>query len=72
MESLPLKCSIQVVAGVVPNEPIPEYTREWGFDSKDLEDKWLYIDKSGAAMNYAMSLQNPQKVNWVMMNWIWY
>jgi len=67
-----LKCSVVISAGVIIGEPMPKYTRQWGFSNKDLEDKWLYIDKTGAAMNYAMSLQNPQKVNWVKFEWIWY
>jgi len=68
----PLKCSVQVSAGVILGEPVPKYTRQWGFSKKDLECKWLYIDKVGSAMNYAISLQNPQKVNWVNFVWIWY
>ena len=67
-----LKCSIQVVAGIIPGKPISKFARVWKFTQEDLDAPPTYIDKSGAAMNYAMSLQNPQKVNWVKLEWIWY
>lgn len=67
-----LKCSIEVRAGVIPGKLIPEYSRDWFFTQEDLDSPPTYIDKTGAAMNYAMSLQNPQKVNWVRFDWIWY
>lgn len=67
-----LKCTIRVVAGVVPNQPLSEFTRHWDFLQSDLDNPPTYVDKSGAAMNYAMSLQNPEKVNWVKLEWIWY
>ena len=67
-----LKCSIRVVAGIIPTEAIPELTRVWEFTQSDLDSPPTYIDKSGAAMNYAMSLQNPAKINWVRLEWIWY
>ena len=67
-----LKCSIHVVAGVIPGEPISELTRGWEFTQADLDSPPRYIDQTGAAMNYAMSLQNPAKVNWVKLEWVWY
>lgn len=67
-----LKCSINVVAGVIPNEPLIELTRDWNFTQKDLDNPPTYVDQLGAAMNYAMSLQNPGKVNWVKLEWVWY
>lgn len=70
MESL--KCSVQVIAGVIPEEPMPEFTREWHFTKKDMDNPPTYIDKTGSAMNYAMSLQNPERFNWVRLDWIWY
>lgn len=67
-----LKCTVVVMAGLFPGEPIKELTRTWDFTQKDLDNPPTYIDKTGAAMNYAMSLQNPEKVNWVSFEWIWY
>ena len=67
-----LKCSIEVVAGVLVGVPMKEYSRQWHITEEDWINPPTYIDKSGAAMNYAMSLQNPQRFNWVRMDWIWY
>ena len=68
----PLKCSVSVSAGVILGEVLPKLTRVWNFTQEDLDNPPTYIDKTGAAMNYAMSLQNPIQVNWVRLDWIWY
>lgn len=67
-----LKCTITVTAGVIPATPIPELTRQWSFTQADLDKPPTYMDRTGAAMNYAMSLQNPSQLNWVKFEWIWY
>jgi len=67
-----LICTMRVVAGVLLGTPIPEYTREWHFTKEEMEAPPAYIDGTGAALNYAMSLQNPKTLNWVKMEWIWY
>ena len=67
-----LKCSIHVTAGVILGEVIPKFTRSWEFTQKDLDNPPTYVDQTGAAMNYAMSLQNPAQVNWVKLEWVWY
>ena len=69
---LSLKCGVQVTAGVILGEPITKLTRTWEFTQEDLDNPPNYTDRTGAAMNYAMSLQNPQEVNWVRMEWLWY
>ena len=66
-----VKCTVFVTAGVILGKPVPEYTRGWNFTQKDYKPP-TYVDQTGAAMNYAMSLQNPEKVNWVRLEWIWY
>jgi len=66
-----LKCQVTVMAGVVPGEPINKLTRSWSLTQWDLDNPPIYIDRMGAAMNYAMSLQNPATVNWVRFEWIW-
>ena len=67
-----LKCTVMVTAGVVLGEAMPDLTRRWDFTQKDMDNPPAYIDKTGSAMNYAMSLQNPAQVNWVKFDWIWY
>lgn len=72
-----LKCLIVVEAGIIPGEPITEHTRTWQFDSSIIEaverdpSDYRYMDAMGAAMNYAANLQNPNRVNWVKMEWTW-
>lgn len=63
------KCIVNVQAGILANEP--KETRSWSFTQEDLDSPPHYIDQMGAAMNYAMSLQNPQQYNWVRFEWTW-
>jgi len=69
----PLKCSVTVSAGIIIDKA--EVTRNWNFTAADLErvehSSNTYVDQMGAAMNYAMSLQNPNKYNWVKFEWLW-
>jgi len=66
------KCVFQVTAGVIPGVSMPEFTRIWEITQEDLDNPPTFIDKSGAAMNYAMSLQNPERCNWVKFEWMWF
>lgn len=72
-----LKCHIQVVAGLVPNEPLAEWTRVWTITSAEEEAAQKdpldcrALDKIGAANNYAAWLQNPSRFNWVQLTWTW-
>lgn len=93
-----LRCAWEVMGSVIPQQPMPEFTRRWILTSeqweKDLEESapiramsdedykaWLQAGNhyestfqkyQNAAMVYAQSLQNPQSLNWVTVNWIWY
>jgi len=67
-----LKCTIIVMAGVITTEPIQDTIRRWDFTQENLDNPPIYIDQSGAAMNYAMSLMNPARFNWVKFEWVWY
>lgn len=73
---LALKATIIVTAGVIVGEPIPEATRSWQFTNIDIEEaqkgkQYAYLDGLGAAYNYAATLQNPSRYNWVRLEWIW-
>ncbi len=73
------KLLIEVVAGLVPGVPMPEYTRRWSWSSADQTalingDKAAsekYIRIAGESREYAASLENPQQINWVRREWIW-
>jgi hypothetical protein len=61
---------VTVSAGIVVEEVV--VTRNWLFTQEDLDKPPTYIDQVGAAMNYAMSLQNPKQYNWVTFEWTWF
>jgi hypothetical protein len=76
---LAAKLIIEVVAGVIPNQPMPEYTRHWEWTSEDQalldagdgEARERYIALHGASREYAASLEDPRRVNWVRRDWVW-
>lgn len=68
---------IEVVAGVIPERPIPEYTRryvitstEWAVDPE--ERSGLLAERNGRAQGYAgLLMLQPDVLNWVRTDWIW-
>lgn len=73
------KLIIEVRAGLIPGESMPEYTRVWSWTSSDQERllnndpeaRALYIRMAGESREYAASLENPRVHNWVRRDWIW-
>ena len=73
------KLIIEVVAGLIPNEPMSEYTRRWQWTGEEQEalakgdpeaiKQWVRI--AGESREYAATLENPAKVNWVRRDWLW-
>jgi hypothetical protein len=73
------KLIIEVVAGLIPGTPIAEHTRRWSWTSsnqaalekgdKEAEIKWILI--AGESREYAATLENPQRFNWVRRDWLW-
>lgn len=71
------RCAWEITAGVIPNIPMVRYSRrifltskEWDGGSKEGVDRFLA--KQGEAMMHVVSLQNPQTLNWVHLDWIWF
>lgn len=75
------RCAWEVTAGIIPGEPMPEYTRRWGLTSS----QWygpdgepsatgaaLYNAYLVAAQEYARCLMRPDVLNWVRVEWIWF
>jgi hypothetical protein len=70
---------IEVRAGVIAGEAMPEYTRRWSWNSSDQDAlekgdpaaRQRYIQMAGESREYAASLENPQMVNWVRRDWLW-
>jgi hypothetical protein len=74
------KCGVDVVAGVLPGTPEEEFTRRWfitssEWNAKDTGDHHLNLlcDIAGKANAYATYLMlQPQRLNWVKVEWIWF
>lgn len=73
---------IEVVAGVIPGTPIPEYSKRFGITSDAWYAQGVYEGKAeearieilkvyGFAQEYMRNLMNPQAVNWVRLDWIY-
>lgn len=66
------KLIIEVVAGVLPGQPEAEFTRRWAITSEQWEnDRDAVIRAYGESREYAATLENPSRVNWVRRDWIW-
>lgn len=71
---------VEVVAGVIVGQAIPEHTRRWVITSAEWEElvrkpggvTELLADRNGRALAYAglLMLQSDQ-LNWVRTEWIW-
>lgn len=78
------RCGVDVVAGVLPGTPMPELTRRWFVTSnewaatKNAEDPGmaqaaLLADVAGKANAWATYLMlQPDRVNWVKTEWVWF
>lgn len=70
-----LKGYWQVTAGVIPGMPQESLTRRWNLTNEhDPSENHFWEDfaaAQGHAMIYALTLQNPQRCNWVTMEWVW-
>jgi hypothetical protein len=77
------KVGVDVVAGVLPGTPEPEYTRQWfitgdewelaGRDEDRQNQARLLADMNGKAMAWAHYLMlQPDRLNWVKTEWVWF
>lgn len=75
-----LKAAWQVFAGVIPNQPMKEYTKTFYYTAGDFEkDRQLpedamtrFTELLQEAHEYAQSLTNPAYVNWVRVDFVWF
>lgn len=81
--STSVRVAIEVVAGLIPGTPMPEYTRRFiitsdawyvqgAYEGKQEEARLEILKTYGFAQEYARDLMNPQKANWVRMEWIYF
>lgn len=73
---------IEVSAGVVPQQPIAEYTRQFAITSREWQEATDTRDgmrqsellslRNGQAQGYAgLLMLQPDRVNWVRTDWLW-
>lgn len=77
-----LKASWTVTAGVIPEEPLPNFTKTWTYSSGDAEtdrtqntkpeDQAIFSKQRALAMDYYLQISLPHIVNWVELKFLWY
>ncbi len=72
----PLKATWTVTAGIIPGTEEEKFRRQYHLTAsewEEAEDKnILLVECIGSVMMYAATLQNPQILNWVHVEFIWY
>jgi hypothetical protein len=75
------RCAWEVTAGLIPGQPMNEYTRRWGMTASEWHGEdgkptpqavALFNAYLVAAQEYARYLMDPRGLNWVRMEWIWF
>lgn len=78
-----VRIAIEVQAGVIPGQSMPEHTKKFfissdawyaqgQYEGKQQEAKLEILKVYGFAQEYARNLMNPQMLNWVRMDWIYF
>lgn len=73
------KAFFVVTAGIFSDEPMPEYSRQWGYTSQDYEadskvrpeDITRFAARRDEAISYARDAIDPSRVNWVRLEFMW-
>lgn len=75
-----VRYAVEVQAGLLPGIPEQEFTRRWFVTSEE----WARAEQDGLegltaggspwaeAQLYAISILNPNRVNWVRVDWVWF
>lgn len=74
-----LKAQWIVQAGVIPLEAMAEYTRSWSYTSDELESDretsqdqpTIFSKRDTEAHEYARSITDPARINWVRVTFMW-
>lgn len=70
---------VEVVAGLKPKVPMPEYTRRWALTAEEWDaataaggPEEKLAELNGRAQGYAALLMlQPDRLNWVRTDWLW-
>lgn len=76
-----LVASWEVFAGVIPAQIMTEYSKRWLYTSSDYEtdianandgkQENRFTEMMKEAHDYALSLTDPRRVNWVRTDFLW-
>lgn len=73
MATVSARCALEVIAGVIPGNAEPEYTKRFVVTSDEYERQpEIIIDVRDRAFAYAKTIMNPRILNWVRIDWIWF
>ncbi len=64
----------RVTAGALPDVVDPQFTRQWTISTAEWASKYRHdvmAERMQDAMAYAASLQDPGRLTWVRLEWIW-
>ena len=67
---------LEVQAGLLVGDPEPEFTKRWVITSEEWhtagDPELLLAERNGEATAYAGRLMmQPDRLNWVRVDWIW-
>jgi hypothetical protein len=73
------KAFFVVTAGIIPEVPLPEHSRQWSYTSVDqaadravpVDAETKFAELRAEALAHARDLMNPAAVNWVHMEFLW-
>jgi len=68
------RCAWEVSGGVIPGQP-STITRIWGLTSSEFEGEHgseIFAWRLMQALVFFQALQNPSKLNWAKIEWIWF
>jgi hypothetical protein len=81
-ESARLKAAWEVRAGLIPGQPMEEYTQQFFYTSDDYEEDGkhakevsyhpIFMKRMAEASSYHQQMSNPQMLNWAELSFIWY
>lgn len=82
MSTESLRGAWEVRCGVVPSQPINEYTKRFFYTAKDFAEDGrhakelnyqpIFMKQMALASSYHQQMMNPQINNWAELTFIWY
>lgn len=74
------RIGIEVTAGLIPGKPDAEFTKKWFITSDvwrrmnegDPDARAHFIRVAGESREYAATLEDPRRLNWVRRDWVYF